>query len=128
MPRQESGNAAPTGTVVPPCTMVIFGAAGDLTKRKLIPALYNLAREKLLPDEFAMLGIARSELDHEAFRRQIAEEIAGFVSGTFDPKLWAWLEERIYYLPGQFTDANRATLDKLIEENTNTLHELQPVR
>lgn len=74
--------------------MVIFGAAGDLTKRKLIPSLYNLAREKLLPDEFAVLGVARADLDHAGFRKQLADEIAGFVPGKLDPKLWEWLEKR----------------------------------
>ncbi len=50
-----------------PCILVIFGATGDLTKRKLIPALYNLARQRLLPDKFAVVGSARSEMSHEAF-------------------------------------------------------------
>ena len=90
------------GAVAPPCTMVIFGAAGDLTKRKLIPSLYNLAREKLLPDDFAVLGVARAALDHAGFRKQLADEVAAFVPGAFDPKLWSWLESRLYYLPGQF--------------------------
>src|SRR5262245_34813316 len=100
--KQDHAPTAPSGTVAPPCTMVIFGAAGDLTKRKLVPALYNLARERLLPDDFAVLGVARAALDHETFRRQLGDEISGFVSGAFDPKLWAWLEERIYYAPGEF--------------------------
>ncbi len=105
MQKLDTGNTQ-SGTVAPPCTMVIFGAAGDLTKRKLIPALYNLAREKLLPDDFAMLGIARAELDTATFRKQIAAEISGFVPGTFDPKLWAWLESRIYYMSGGFAEAS----------------------
>src|SRR5690348_12591601 len=51
-----------------PCVMVVFGAAGDLTKRKLVPALYNLAKEKLLPRNFAVLGVSVDELNTEAFR------------------------------------------------------------
>ncbi|HUR27730.1 MAG TPA: glucose-6-phosphate dehydrogenase [Planctomycetota bacterium] len=105
MQKKEPAASGNSGTVAPPCTMVIFGAAGDLTKRKLIPSLYNLAREKLLPDDFAVLGIARADVDHEAFRRQLGESLPKFVSGTFDPKLWAWLEERIYYMRGEFNDA-----------------------
>ncbi len=104
MQNSQANSGQVSGTVAPPCTMVIFGAAGDLTKRKLLPALYNLAREKLLPDDFAVLGVARAELDHAAFRKQIADEIAGFVPGTFDPKLWEWLEQRLYYTSGQFND------------------------
>ncbi|MBK8178143.1 MAG: glucose-6-phosphate dehydrogenase [Planctomycetes bacterium] len=104
MTKHEHALPPPSGSIAPPCTMVIFGAAGDLTKRKLIPSLYNLAREKLLPDEFAVLGVARADLDHAGFRKQLADEIAGFVPGKLDPKLWEWLEKRIYYLPGKFDD------------------------
>ncbi|MEK7732685.1 MAG: glucose-6-phosphate dehydrogenase, partial [Planctomycetota bacterium] len=50
-----------------PCIMVVFGASGDLVKRKLIPALYNLTRERLLSREFAVVGFARHEMTHEAF-------------------------------------------------------------
>src|SRR5690349_12280584 len=120
-PMHKHQHAAPgaSGTVAPPCTMVIFGAAGDLTKRKLIPSLYNLARQKLLPEDFAVLGIARSDLDHAAFRRQLGEDLPKFVSGNFDAKLWAWLEERIYYLRGEFHDA------ALFQRMTKELAELE---
>ena len=53
------------------CSMVIFGASGDLTKRKLIPALYNLAKENLLSREFALIGFARPEMTTEAIPRQM---------------------------------------------------------
>ena len=52
-----------------PCVLVIFGAAGDLTKRLLVPALYNLRRARLLPEEFAVIGVSRNEIDSETFRR-----------------------------------------------------------
>ena len=58
-----------------PCVMVIFGAAGDLTARMLIPALYNLARADLLPKEFAVLGVARSQKSDEDFRKKIRDDI-----------------------------------------------------
>ena len=54
----------------PPSALVIFGASGDLTRRKLVPGLANLARHKRLPDEFAVVGVGRSDFDDEAFRRQ----------------------------------------------------------
>ena len=54
-----------------PCVLVIFGAAGDLTKRLLMPALYNLRRAKLLPEEFALVGVARSDSNDESFRRDL---------------------------------------------------------
>ncbi|MCE9594005.1 MAG: glucose-6-phosphate dehydrogenase [Planctomycetes bacterium] len=110
MSNQERG----AGHAVPPCALVIFGAAGDLTKRKLIPALYNLARQKLLPDEFAIVGCARAELDTAAFRAQIASEIERHVPGTFDPELWKWIEARLYYVSGDFGEPH--TFPKLKEQ------------
>ena len=69
-----------------PCLMVIFGAAGDLTKRKLMPALYNLAKAQLLPKEFAVVGVARNEMTTEVFR----EKLRGYgMTPTEDPEvLW----------------------------------------
>ena len=62
--------AAPrVGKLGDPCVMVIFGAAGDLTARMLIPALYNLARADLLSKEFAVLGVARAQMTDEEFRK-----------------------------------------------------------
>ena len=58
------------GQTADPSVMVIFGASGDLTKRKLIPALYNLEREKLLSKEFAVVGISRRDMSHDAFREK----------------------------------------------------------
>ena len=56
----------------PPSVLVIFGASGDLTRRKLVPGLANLARHKRLPDEFAVVGVGRSDLDDEAFRQLVS--------------------------------------------------------
>src|ERR1700758_4362327 len=87
-----------------PCVMVIFGASGDLTKRKLIPALYNLAKDNLLSKEFALIGFARSQRTSEQFRDQMSKEISEFATTTVDPEVWRWLSERIYYAPGEFND------------------------
>jgi glucose-6-phosphate 1-dehydrogenase len=84
--------------------MVIFGAAGDLTKRKLIPALYNLKQSNLLPDSFAVIGVARAELNDEEFRRRLRDEMHEFETDAIDPNLWQWLSERLYYLSGDFND------------------------
>jgi glucose-6-phosphate 1-dehydrogenase len=94
-----------------PCIMVIFGASGDLTKRKLIPALYNLAKDNLLSKEFALVGIARNELTSEQFRDMIGKEIGEYATTKVDPDLWHWLARRIYYLAGDFDDA--VAYDKL---------------
>jgi glucose-6-phosphate 1-dehydrogenase len=93
-----------TPHIAPPCVMVIFGAAGDLTKRKLIPALYNLKKSKLLPDNFAVIGVARAVMDDDEFRRRLASEMHEFATEEVDPELWKWMEERLYYLSGDFDD------------------------
>lgn len=89
-----------------PCVMVIFGAAGDLTKRLLMPSLLNLARGKLLPDEFAVVGIARRQWNSDDFRAEMSQDIKEFATGSFDSAAWDWLEQRLYYLSGNFEDAN----------------------
>lgn len=103
-----------------PCVMVIFGAAGDLTKRLLIPALYNLARSKLLPQEFAIVGFARSQMSSDDFRTKMSRDFQEFATGSVEKDLWDWLEQRLYYLSGNFEDASSyqqlqellATVDK----------------
>ena len=96
---------------VGPCTVVIFGASGDLTKRKLVPAIYNLARERLLPDSFAVVGVATSQLSVDAFRERLDREGREHVSGELDPTIWEWLLSRVTYLPGDFRDPG--TYDRL---------------
>jgi glucose-6-phosphate 1-dehydrogenase len=93
------------GQPADPCVMVIFGATGDLTKRKLIPALCNLARANLLSRDFAIVGVARREMDTDAFRRQLSADIEHFATAPVEAELWAWLLERIYYLRGDSQDA-----------------------
>src|SRR4030067_1854286 len=87
-----------------PCIMVIFGASGDLVKRKLIPALYNLTRERLLSKEFAVVGFARHEMSHEEFRTKISEAIKEFFTGAIDQELWNWLVNRLYYVSGDLQE------------------------
>src|SRR5262247_2457065 len=91
-----------------PCVMVIFGASGDLTKRKLVPALYNLAKDNLLSRQFAVVGSARRPMTHESFRDKLTEEMKEFATGPVDPDLWEWLVRRLYYLPGDGQDPETA--------------------
>jgi glucose-6-phosphate 1-dehydrogenase len=93
--------------------MVIFGASGDLTKRKLIPALYNLAKDGLLAEQFAVVGVSRSEMTHEAFREKLTREVHEYLSGQVDEKVWGWLAERLYYSPGDIQ--NEGAFDKLTD-------------
>jgi glucose-6-phosphate 1-dehydrogenase len=88
----------------PPCVMVIFGASGDLTKRKLIPALYNLRQSKLLPDNFSVVGVARAEMSHEEFRSRLRDDMNEFATEEVDDQIWQWLEDRLFYLSGDFED------------------------
>src|SRR5262245_34688183 len=81
-----------------PCAMVIFGASGDLTKRKLLPALYNLAKDELLSRDFALIGFARQDIGTEEFRDRCAEDVRRFASGDFEPDVWHWLQRRMYYV------------------------------
>ncbi len=100
-----------------PCVMVIFGATGDLTKRKLIPALCNLAQDDVLPKQFAIVGFATNDFDTPSFRKMLAEEIPKYVSTPIDPKLWDWMSERIYYVKGDFLDPEAyKRLDQQINE------------
>ena len=87
-----------------PCVMVIFGATGDLTKRKLIPALLNLAQENVLSKQFAIVGFAGNDIDTETFRKNLGEEMPKFTSDPIDLKMWEWLSQRIYYVKGDFLD------------------------
>src|SRR5262245_60212677 len=86
----------------PPCTFVIFGAMGDLTPRLLLPAMYNLAAEKLLPEKLAVLGIARSDRDDESLRHDLREALKQFAPTAPVNEAWRWLSERIHYLRGEF--------------------------
>jgi glucose-6-phosphate 1-dehydrogenase len=86
-----------------PCVMVIFGATGDLTKRKLVPALCNLAQDDQLPKRFAIIGFAGNDETTESFRKKLGDEIPKY--SHIDPKTWQWFVERIYFVRGDFGDA-----------------------
>ena len=88
------------------CVMVLFGAAGDLTKRKLVPALFNLVKAKLLPKDFAVLGVSVDDLTLEQFRTQITGFLPAEDRGT---EHWQWFTERLFYQRGEFSDPNMYT-------------------
>ena len=84
------------------CVMVIFGASGDLTKRKLIPSLYHLGQKKLLPKDFALLGCAIEKINEEDFRKQLRADFTEFGEAPAQCELCDWLVERTYYASGDF--------------------------
>jgi glucose-6-phosphate 1-dehydrogenase len=95
-----------------PCVMLIFGASGDLTKRLLVPALYNLACDGLLNDKFALLGTAMDPLTTESFRERMSTDIKKFhTRKEFDQKAWDNLVSRFNYIQGGFADM--AVFEKL---------------
>ena len=104
-----------------PCTMVIFGATGDLTNRKLIPALYNLAASSDLPTQFKVLGFARREKTDEEFRSELEEGNKKFSRQGHNAELWASFAQSIHYHCSEFTDASgyarlKTVLDKFDAE------------
>src|SRR5688572_25332142 len=101
------------------CAVVIFGASGDLTKRKLVPALYNLGISRSLPGGFAVVGVARREKSHEQFRGEMKEGVTQFSRRKpIDPAVWGDFERGISYVTGSFDKAEtyvklRAHLEEL---------------
>jgi glucose-6-phosphate 1-dehydrogenase len=93
------------------CVMVIFGATGDLTKRKLFPALYNLAKDGHMPENFAIVGVGRQEMLSEEFRDQMIANLKEFTGANGDDTLIKWFCERTYYTGGDFDDDKKLFKD-----------------
>ncbi len=90
---------------VPPCAVVIFGANGDLTKRKLLPALYRLAYERRIPPGFAIIGMSRTAMTDEAFREKMRESVQQFLEDSpFDAALWDDFSRGLFYVAGDVND------------------------
>jgi len=107
----EASTEAESPNVAPPCAMVIFGAAGDLTKRLVVPALYNLVVAKRLPDGFRLVGVDLTAKTVEEWRKGLSDIMQEFVGkdGEFeidqlDQAAWRWLAERMSYLAGDLND------------------------
>ncbi|AVQ08684.1 TPA: glucose-6-phosphate dehydrogenase [Xanthomonas vasicola pv. zeae] len=110
----------------PPCIIVVLGARGDLTKRLVMPALYNLRRAGALGEQFAIVGMDHGDISERAWRTTMGQSMtqllssrdAEFQTDQFDTDTWDWLRERMHYLRGDFTDlgayqALDGVLDKL---------------
>ena len=97
--------SGPSAKPADPCVMVIFGASGDLTSRKILPALANLADRGRLPDEFNVIGVARTEWSDEEFRKVALKDV------PYAGERWRRLVERFRYIPGEYADTE--TFDRL---------------
>ena len=98
--------AQPQGHDAKACVIVIFGGSGDLTRRKVVPALYGLAHEGLLPRPTVVLGFGRTDFTDDAYRRHLRENVAEFSRvSPFDEEAWQSLVQRVFYQRGDYSDA-----------------------
>ena len=88
-----------------PCALVIFGASGDLTAKKLMPALYSLAFRRLLPERFGIIGAARSDETDDAFRERMKQAVKDHARDPFQDEVWDRLAEGMHYVTLDFADA-----------------------
>ena len=93
-----------SGTQVEPCTLVIFGGSGDLTKRKLLPALYNLGLDGLLPANYAVVGIGRRPWSDDEFRKVAYSGVEQFSRQSLQQDAWQDFERRLHYFSGASED------------------------
>ncbi len=122
IPSASVSSAAPSGAPADPCIIVIFGATGDLTRRKLVPALCNLAEARVLPENIAILAVAHREITQEAFREKLREDVAAMARGRVREDHLSRLLERTYYVRGELDEQPvyeqvRATTDRLTREH-----------
>jgi glucose-6-phosphate 1-dehydrogenase len=100
LPLEEEGRATRN---IDPCILVIFGATGDLTGRKLAPAIYNLGKDGMLPANFACVGFARRPKTHEAFREELKEDIVQFSrTKPIDEPFWNNFQSHLFYHQSEF--------------------------
>src|SRR6516164_8225513 len=99
--------------VAGPCVMVMFGVTGDLARKKLMPALYDLANRGLLPPGFSLVGFARRDWEHEDFAQVTYEAVKEHARTPFRETVWQQLSEGVRFVPGEFSDD--AAFDTLAE-------------
>src|SRR5207249_658789 len=89
----------------PPCAVVIFGANGDLTKRKLLPALYRLMYERRLAPGFVVIGVSRTPLSDDQFREKMRESVRQFLEDSpFDDGVWSAFCQGLFYVAGNIDE------------------------
>jgi glucose-6-phosphate 1-dehydrogenase len=107
----DSGRSSPVyGGVAEPCTVVLFGASGDLAKRKVIPAMYDLAIHNGLGPRYAIVGFARTPMSEDSFRAALGDAAKSISEvGPIDPKQWDDFASNLYYSPGDYANPQAYT-------------------
>src|SRR6476661_1252004 len=105
-----------------PSSLVLFGVTGDLARKKLMPAVYDLANRGLLPPSFALVGFARRQWDNEDFAAEVKDAVKTYSRTPFDEAVWNQLSEGIRFVQGEFDD------DSAFERLGETIKELDEVR
>ncbi|RKP49759.1 glucose-6-phosphate dehydrogenase [Pararobbsia silviterrae] len=113
----QPGSLSHAAQPAPPCTIVVFGARGDLTRRLLMPSIYNLVRNGLLDDATRVIGVDHNTLSTDDWRTLLsgtldelaADPHAEFHAGKVDPKIWKWITDRMTYLTADFDDEKTYT-------------------
>jgi glucose-6-phosphate 1-dehydrogenase len=107
-----------------PLTLVIFGASGDLTARKLIPSLYHLAGKRRLPDELRIVGVSRTPFSDDAYRDKLHESMRQFVGSGFDEEKWNSFARRVFYVPADAgKEGGLSPLQSWFEKNEGSTSE-----
>ena len=107
MPEEEAQSSSIYGTTAEPCSVILFGASGDLAKRKVIPAMYDLAQHNSLGERYAIIGFARTQMTDESFRTTIGEAAKTISEvGPIDPAKWNEFSSNLYYSAGEYGDPN----------------------
>src|SRR5712692_4758573 len=99
----RSGNVY--GGIAEPCAVILFGASGDLAKRKVIPALFDLAAHNSLGSRYAIVGFARTPMSDDSFRSALGEAAKTMSElGPVDPAKWDDFASNLFYSPGDYSD------------------------
>jgi glucose-6-phosphate 1-dehydrogenase len=103
MAEEEKRSSSIYGTTADPCTVILFGASGDLAKRKVIPAMYDLAQHNSLGERYSIIGFARTQMTDESFRTTIGEAAKTISEvGPIDPAKWNEFSSNLYYSSGEY--------------------------
>src|SRR5271157_2600143 len=107
MPEETNRSGSIYGGTADPCTVILFGASGDLAKRKVIPAMYHMAQSKSLGERYAIVGFARTPMTDDSFRTMTGEAAKTISEvGPIDPAKWDEFAANLHYLAGEYADQN----------------------